>query len=655
MWDKYEKFNWDDDMPPKSKSKAPPPAPSLEIDVRDLYEVPSCNNSIQPNINQQSARAVVEFKSERGKKVEKFNWDSNEPITILKTELRRQYTSSTSSGNTQQGNISGKSPPPKKRPVSPAIMELTLNPRKLKEKFTLGDKSPPDDVSFAVPPVMGAALPDIVPPWKLYEKFNWNNTQKTKHELQEKPPVMGAAESLASEQSTQQKERNYYRTRTRKKALIAAMLWCVIITITFLPTNSVTKQPIINSANMIERVSVSSKVDVPPPVKLVKIELKETQVYLTDKEAYPLELAEKPEIENKEIIWQSENIDVAIVDVNGQIIPVSDGVTTVKCVDTETGDIAECSVTVELIIDAEKLELDKTKHTFKKLADTVQLKAVVLPEDATNQTFTWESSNTKIATVDENGLVTSVAKGEAVIKCKTNNGIVAACKINVSPPVMVEDLSVCYNWMRFEGYASHKIEANVYPENASNKKVTWKSTDTNVATVDEKGIVTSVGNGECEIVCISTDGSELSDSCDIKVINFEYYGTDSNTSSVNVPVNPQVANSIIDEAQRYVGIIPYVWGGTDLSSGVDCSGFICAVYQRFGYNLWALRTDLYMAGVEVPDISQAQAGDILCYPGHVALYDGNGGRVHAPDVGYMVTHDYHLGNYYTIRRIIDTY
>ena len=122
---------------------------------------------------------------------------------------------------------------------------------------------------------------------------------------------------------------------------------------------------------------------------------------------------------------------------------------------------------------------------------------------------------------------------------------------------------------------------------------------------------------------------------------------------VYVPVNPVPADTVLEEALRYVGKIPYIWGGTDLCSGVDCSGFVCSVYERFGVNLWGVRTDLYLAGVEVPSIEEAKAGDILCYPGHVAIYDGNGGRVHAYDEGYMVLRDTNIGGYYTIRRIIE--
>lgn len=110
---------------------------------------------------------------------------------------------------------------------------------------------------------------------------------------------------------------------------------------------------------------------------------------------------------------------------------------------------------------------------------------------------------------------------------------------------------------------------------------------------------------------------------------------------------------IIKEAEKYVGKLPYVWGGTSLETGADCSGFICAIYEKFGYNLWENRVTLSKVGKEVKSIDEAQAGDILVYNGHVALYDGNGGRIHAPQTGMMVSHDTNLGNYYAIRRVIE--
>ena len=80
-------------------------------------------------------------------------------------------------------------------------------------------------------------------------------------------------------------------------------------------------------------------------------------------------------------------------------------------------------------------------------------------------------------------------------------------------------------------------------------------------------------------------------------------------------------------AQRFVGN-SYVWGGTDLNRGADCSGFIGSVYRSFGYKLPRSSSELRSAGRKV-SYSQKERGDIICYNGHVAMYIGNGRIVHA--------------------------
>lgn len=94
--------------------------------------------------------------------------------------------------------------------------------------------------------------------------------------------------------------------------------------------------------------------------------------------------------------------------------------------------------------------------------------------------------------------------------------------------------------------------------------------------------------------------------------------------------------AIADYGLQFVGN-PYVYGGTSLTNGTDCSGFVQSVYRHFGYSLPRNSTEQRSAGREV-SYSEAQPGDIICYAGHVAIYIGNGQIVHAstPTTGIKV-------------------
>ena len=94
---------------------------------------------------------------------------------------------------------------------------------------------------------------------------------------------------------------------------------------------------------------------------------------------------------------------------------------------------------------------------------------------------------------------------------------------------------------------------------------------------------------------------------------------------------------IAEYALQFVGN-PYVWGGVSLTNGADCSGFIMAVYAQYGYSLPHSSFSMRNSGKGV-SLSEAQAGDIICYSGHVALYIGNGRIVHAKNSDYGIVTD----------------
>lgn len=114
-----------------------------------------------------------------------------------------------------------------------------------------------------------------------------------------------------------------------------------------------------------------------------------------------------------------------------------------------------------------------------------------------------------------------------------------------------------------------------------------------------------------------------------------------------------VANNgddIITSAKQHLGL-RYVWGGKNLNTGVDCSGFVIALYRQYGLNL---NYPLYKEGVGI-SYSEAQPGDLLYFPGHYGLYLGNGQMIHASSSAHCVTIG-SVGNrrILAVRRLIDT-
>ena len=152
------------------------------------------------------------------------------------------------------------------------------------------------------------------------------------------------------------------------------------------------------------------------------------------------------------------------------------------------------------------------------VGDTFILDAVVSPDNATDKTVIYETGDDSIATVDDLGHVVAVGVGETDIKVSTNDAsdLIKICHVMVSP-ILVQTVSLTCVSRTIEIGDEYQLTAIIYPANATDQSVVWTSNNDRVAIVDD-GIVSAVGVGQATISVTTTDGSNLTATCNITIL-----------------------------------------------------------------------------------------------------------------------------------------
>lgn len=210
-----------------------------------------------------------------------------------------------------------------------------------------------------------------------------------------------------------------------------------------------------------------------------------------------------------------ESYEVGTIDQNGLFTAIRDGEAYVTVFTLEDYDPvtyksydATCKVTV-LPIEATSLTLNKTEEIMN-IGETISLEAKIEPENTTHKDVKWESNNPNIVSVrnDEvfggKAVVTALQEGEAIITASVDS-ITVTCKITVNP-TKLEGISFDQTEKTAKEGESFVLTPVFTPENASNKKVIWTSSNQSIATVDQEGKVSTHSFGECLIKAISEDG-----------------------------------------------------------------------------------------------------------------------------------------------------
>lgn len=153
-------------------------------------------------------------------------------------------------------------------------------------------------------------------------------------------------------------------------------------------------------------------------------------------------------------------------------------------------------------------------HANIEPGQTLQLTATVVPDDAENKDLEWSSSNDKVAMVSSAGKVVALEEGETTITAKAKDGsnTSATCTVTVTP-VKVKSLTLDYSsYVLIQG-ESMTLEATILPANAANKTLKWSSSDDSILMVNSHGTVFCLEQGTATITASTTDGSNLSATC----------------------------------------------------------------------------------------------------------------------------------------------
>ena len=215
----------------------------------------------------------------------------------------------------------------------------------------------------------------------------------------------------------------------------------------------------------------------------------------------------------KKVKWKSLSPKVASVTAGGVVKGLKAGTAVIRA-QTDNGVIAECTVTVYNPVT--QVKLNRTSLTLS-LYEQKTLTATYLPKNAAHTQITWSSSNQKVATVDENGLVTAAAKGKCTITAKSESGKTAKCTVTVNEYLPKRILIQKRYWTMNPGDEG-QLECTFSPANTSDKTLLYSSSAPEIVSVDENGAFLCHASGDAVITATSARSSGVKEIAKIHVV-----------------------------------------------------------------------------------------------------------------------------------------
>lgn len=308
-------------------------------------------------------------------------------------------------------------------------------------------------------------------------------------------------------------------------------------------SSTVTTEPVTESSTVeSSTVPTTTKPIVKPVVKVKSIKLNKSIVNLAKKgNTCTLKATVYPNnAYNKYVNWTANNKKVATVDKNGKIKATTNKGTTYVNAIAKDGSKIRTRVLVVVGEKVKKITLNKTSVTLNRGAKnrTFQLKKAIKNKNATYKGVSWYSSNKNIATVNSTGKVTLKRRGKVVITVKAKDGSNTSARCTITVKQLVTKITLNKKNKYSVDYGkSITLKTAIEPSDASIKTLKWKSSNSKVLTVNQKGKVTAKGLGAAVITASATDGSG------VKV---------KHRVSVNITMNTKLTHKQFVSNKKYV-------------------------------------------------------------------------------------------------------
>ncbi|MDE5786039.1 MAG: Ig-like domain-containing protein, partial [Duncaniella sp.] len=217
---------------------------------------------------------------------------------------------------------------------------------------------------------------------------------------------------------------------------------------------------------------------------------------------------------NPALTWTSSDETIATVDSNGVVKAINKGNATITATAQDGSDV---SSEVTVMIPVTSISLNYTEKAIS-IGEEFTLLPTLTPSNASDQSLTWTTSDSSVASVNSQGKVKGLSQGECIITASSNSNpnIKSSCKISVVN-IPISHLEITPQQIDLKKGETFLLSIKVWPENASNKNVNWISLNSDVASVNNNGLVTALEIGNTNIIAVAADGSGTSAICAVNV------------------------------------------------------------------------------------------------------------------------------------------